>query len=98
MAGVGGIGRMKRQSEGFGGVRRQHGRPVADGRDAIALQAAERFDGFRDAVELHCDGVVAPGIVQMAAAVAGERELRPRAPGGVGEDANLVAGGRGEKQ
>ena len=55
-------------------------------------------DRFGDAVELDRDGVIAPGIFEHVAAVGGQREVEPEPPRGIGEHADLVAGGRRKKK
>ena len=89
---------MERHAQHLRRLRRQHRGPIAHRRDAIELQAAQRIQRFGDAVELHRDGAIAPGIVHHVAAVGGQREIHAQAPRRIGENADLVAGGGGEKQ
>ncbi len=79
-------------------LRRQHHGAIADRRYAIELHVAQRVQRFGGPVELHGDGAIAPGIVHHMAAIRRQREVDAQTPRRVREDANLISGGRREKQ
>ena len=99
LAGVRRRRRVKRDAQHRRHLRRQRRRPVAHRRHAVEPHVAEGFHRLRHpVVEFHGDGVVAPGIVEPAAAVRRQRRIHTQAPRGFGEDANLVTGGGCEQQ
>ena len=90
--------RMKRYAEHFRRFRRKHGRPVAYGRHAIELHAAQGFERFRDRGQISPRWRCRPK--DLASRDSGPKlasNSAPRRRRGVGEDANLVARGRREK-
>jgi hypothetical protein len=81
---------MERDTEHLRRLCSQHCGPVADGRDTIESQAPERIERFGNAIELHGNGAIGPGILKHVTAIARQREIQPHAPGCFGKNADLV--------
>ena len=85
-------------AEHFRRLRREQRGAVAHRRDAIEPQAAQgvqRFSGHGRTSRRW--RVIAPRVVDHVATVGGQREIDAQAARRFGEDANLIAGGRGER-
>ena len=94
--------RMARQPEQARQVRGQHRRPIADREHGVDRTRLERLQHGIDRapffVIAHGNRAVAPGIVELIAAVGGVEELDAQRRRRVGEHPRLIAGGRGEQQ
>jgi hypothetical protein len=97
IAGTGGRGQMERNAEHLRRRGRQNRGTVPHCGNTIETQPAKHIDGFGNAVELHRNSAVAPGIFEHVAAIRGQRELDPQPARGIGEDPDLVAGSGGKQ-
>ena len=96
------LGRVPRHSEGVGGARPDHRRPVADDQDAIERAGAggreDLGDGGRLVMEPDGNRLVAPRIFDHVAPIGGEHQVNAQPLGRLTKRTRLVSRRRGQNE